>query len=75
MVVCSLILITSYLLNPRHPPKMSYDTVTLFLRYPIPSLIYVLLNNIHFAALLFLDAPSFHLLSNLKIVTTAILFR
>lgn len=73
--VCSTILLSSYLLNPKHPPKMTFDLPTLLLRYPIPSIIYVLLNNIHFSALLFLDAPSFQLLSNLKIVTTAILFR
>lgn len=43
--------------------------------YAIPALLYAVQNVIVFYALLCIDAPTFELFSNLKIVTTAVLFR
>ena len=43
--------------------------------YPIPSLIYLVHNNIQFYTLKYLDPNTYQILGNLKIVTTGILFR
>jgi len=44
------------------------------LLYSVPALLYAIQNNIVFLALLYLAPPTFELFSNLKIVTTAIVF-
>ncbi|MCO5614739.1 hypothetical protein L7F22_069023 [Adiantum nelumboides] len=43
--------------------------------YPIPSLIYLIHNNVQFATLTYVDTSTYQILGNLKIVTTGILFR
>ncbi|GMP43714.1 hypothetical protein CsSME_00012971 [Camellia sinensis var. sinensis] len=43
--------------------------------YPIPSIIYVIHNNVQFATLTFVDPSTYQIMGNLKIVTTGILFR
>ncbi|KAL2608793.1 hypothetical protein R1flu_027366 [Riccia fluitans] len=56
------------------PLKMTKDWKSVRL-YPIPSIIYVVHNNIQFATLTYVDTSTYQILGNLKIVTTAILFR
>jgi hypothetical protein len=43
--------------------------------YCVPAIIYAVQNNLVFVALAFLPPPIFELFANLKIVTTAIVFR
>ena len=43
--------------------------------YPIPSLIYLVHNNVQFMTLKYVDPATYQILGNLKIVTTGILFR
>lgn len=43
--------------------------------YPIPSLIYLVHNNVQFMTLKYVDPSTYQILGNLKIVTTGILFR
>ena len=43
--------------------------------FPIPSIIYLIHNNVQFATLLYVDASTYQIMGNLKIVTTGILFR
>lgn len=43
--------------------------------YPIPSLIYLIHNNVQFATLTYVDTSTYQIMGNLKIVTTGILFR
>ncbi|CAN1189569.1 CMP-sialic acid transporter 1 [Linum perenne] len=43
--------------------------------YPIPSIIYLIHNNVQFATLTYVDTSTYQIMGNLKIVTTGILFR
>ncbi|KAI8546236.1 hypothetical protein RHMOL_Rhmol07G0101600 [Rhododendron molle] len=43
--------------------------------FPIPSLIYLVHNNVQFATLTYVDTSTYQIMGNLKIVTTGILFR
>ncbi|XP_038681719.1 CMP-sialic acid transporter 1-like isoform X2 [Tripterygium wilfordii] len=43
--------------------------------YPIPSIIYLIHNNVQFATLTYVDPSTYQIMGNLKIVTTGILFR
>ncbi|KAG7025306.1 CMP-sialic acid transporter 1 [Cucurbita argyrosperma subsp. argyrosperma] len=56
------------------PPKMTTDWRTVRL-YPIPSIIYLIHNNVQFATLTYVDTSTYQIMGNLKIVTTGILFR
>ncbi|XP_073029720.1 CMP-sialic acid transporter 1-like isoform X1 [Primulina eburnea] len=56
------------------PPKMTTEWRTIRL-YPIPSIIYLIHNNVQFATLTYVDASTYQIMGNLKIVTTGILFR
>ncbi|GFY92335.1 nucleotide-sugar transporter family protein [Actinidia rufa] len=56
------------------PPRMTTDWKSVRL-YPIPSIIYLIHNNVQFATLTFVDTTTYQIMGNLKIVTTAILFR
>ncbi|KAM7274732.1 hypothetical protein ACFE04_016598 [Oxalis oulophora] len=56
------------------PPKMTTDWKTVRL-YPIPSIIYLIHNNVQFATLTYVDTSTYQILGNLKIVTTGLLFR
>lgn len=55
-------------------PKMTTEWKTVAL-YPIPSIIYLIHNNVQFATLTFVDTSTYQIMGNLKIVTTGILFR
>ncbi|CAI9101170.1 OLC1v1038433C3 [Oldenlandia corymbosa var. corymbosa] len=56
------------------PPKMTTEWKTIRL-YPIPSVIYLIHNNVQFATLTYVDTSTYQIMGNLKIVTTGILFR
>ncbi|CAI9768854.1 unnamed protein product [Fraxinus pennsylvanica] len=56
------------------PPKMTTEWKSVRL-YPIPSTIYLIHNNVQFATLTYVDTSTYQIMGNLKIVTTAILFR
>ncbi|GJS61625.1 CMP-sialic acid transporter 1 [Tanacetum coccineum] len=56
------------------PPRMTTDWKTVRL-YPIPSIIYLIHNNVQFATLTYVDTSTYQIMGNLKIVTTGILFR
>ncbi|CAA2951689.1 CMP-sialic acid transporter 1 [Olea europaea subsp. europaea] len=56
------------------PPKMTTEWKSVRL-YPIPSIIYLIHNNVQFATLTYVDTSTYQIMGNLKIVTTALLFR
>ncbi|KAL1830352.1 hypothetical protein ACET3Z_000003 [Daucus carota] len=56
------------------PPLMTKEWKTISL-YPIPSIIYLIHNNVQFATLTYVDTSTYQIMGNLKIVTTAVLFR
>ena len=53
---------------------MTTDLKSIML-FPIPSIIYVMHNNVQFYTMAYVDAATYQILGNLKIVTTGILFR
>ncbi|KAK7397412.1 hypothetical protein VNO78_18583 [Psophocarpus tetragonolobus] len=55
-------------------PKMTTEWKTVGL-FPIPSVIYLIHNNVQFATLTYVDTSTYQIMGNLKIVTTGILFR
>ncbi|KAG9454442.1 hypothetical protein H6P81_007346 [Aristolochia fimbriata] len=55
-------------------PRMTTEWKTVRL-YPIPSIIYLIHNNVQFATLTYVDTSTYQIMGNLKIVTTGILFR
>ncbi|KAG6420202.1 hypothetical protein SASPL_116722 [Salvia splendens] len=55
-------------------PKITTDWRSVRL-YPIPSIIYLIHNNVQFATLTYVDTSTYQIMGNLKIVTTGILFR
>lgn len=55
-------------------PRMTTDLGSVAL-FPIPSLIYVVHNNVQFHIMKYVDAATYQILGNLKIVTTGVLFR
>lgn len=54
--------------------KVTTSWSSIFL-YPIPSIIYLVHNNVHFLTLTYVDTSTHQIMGNLKIVTTGILFR
>lgn len=56
------------------PPKMTTEWKSMRL-FPIPSIIYLVHNNVQFATLTYVDPSTYQIMGNLKIVTTGILFR
>lgn len=59
-------------MSPSTRMTMEWKTVRLF---PIPSIIYLVHNNVQFATLTYVDTSTYQIMGNLKIVTTGILFR
>uniref|UniRef100_A0A1D1YZC0 CMP-sialic acid transporter 1 n=1 Tax=Anthurium amnicola TaxID=1678845 RepID=A0A1D1YZC0_9ARAE len=57
-----------------YPPRMTTEWKNIRL-FPIPSIIYLIHNNVQFATLTYVDTSTYQIMGNLKIVTTAILFR
>lgn len=72
------LLVSSFLLwkecKSSSPPRMTTEWKTVRL-FPIPSIIYLVHNNVQFATLTYVDPSTYQIMGNLKIVTTAILFR
>ncbi|GAA0142825.1 transporter [Lithospermum erythrorhizon] len=72
LVVSSILLCRECQKSP--PPKMTTQWNSIGL-YPIPSIIYLIHNNVQFATLTYVDTSTYQIMGNLKIVTTGILFR
>lgn len=72
LIVSSLLLWRECQKSP--PPKITTEWRSVRL-YPIPSVIYLIHNNVQFATLTYVDTSTYQIMGNLKIVTTAILFR
>ncbi|RCV06125.1 hypothetical protein SETIT_1G138500v2 [Setaria italica] len=56
------------------PPRMTKEWRSVRL-YLVPSVIYLIHNNVQFATLTYVDPSTYQIVGNLKIVTTGILFR
>jgi len=56
------------------PPRMTKEWRSVRL-YLVPSIIYLIHNNVQFATLTYVDPSTYQIMGNLKIVTTGILFR
>ncbi|KAK1376157.1 CMP-sialic acid transporter 1 [Heracleum sosnowskyi] len=72
LLVSSILLRRECLQSP--PPLMTTEWKSVRL-YPIPSIIYLIHNNVQFATLTYVDTSTYQIMGNLKIVTTAVLFR
>ncbi|XP_042469075.1 CMP-sialic acid transporter 1-like isoform X1 [Zingiber officinale] len=72
------LLISSFLLwkefKVSSPPRMTTEWKSVW-SFPIPSIIYLVHNNIQFATLTYVDPSTYQIMGNLKIVTTGLLFR
>ncbi|KAF8380098.1 hypothetical protein HHK36_027568 [Tetracentron sinense] len=72
------LLVSSFLLwrecQASPPPRMTTEWKSVRL-FPIPSIIYLIHNNVQFATLTYVDTSTYQIMGNLKIVTTGILFR
>ncbi|KAK9099115.1 hypothetical protein Syun_026160 [Stephania yunnanensis] len=72
------LLVSSFLLwrefRAPTPPRMTMEWKCVCL-FPIPSIIYLIHNNVQFATLTYVDTSTYQIMGNLKIVTTGILFR
>ncbi|KAI4355195.1 hypothetical protein L6164_003989 [Bauhinia variegata] len=72
LVVSSLLLWKERQKSPMPKMTTEWKNVALF---PIPSIIYLIHNNVQFATLTYVDTSTYQIMGNLKIVTTGILFR
>ncbi|KAF3448668.1 hypothetical protein FNV43_RR09381 [Rhamnella rubrinervis] len=72
LAVSSLLLWRECKLSPTVRMTTDWKSVRL---YPIPSIIYLIHNNVQFATLVYVDTSTYQIMGNLKIVTTGILFR
>jgi UDP-sugar transporter A1/2/3 len=71
-MVSSILLWRECRVSPSTRMTTEWKTVRL---YPIPSIIYLIHNNVQFATLTYVDTSTYQIMGNLKIVTTGILFR
>ncbi|KAJ4957010.1 hypothetical protein NE237_013793 [Protea cynaroides] len=72
LLVSSFLLWRECKLSPL--PRMTTEWKSMRL-FPIPSIIYLIHNNVQFATLTYVDTSTYQIMGNLKIVTTGILFR
>ncbi|KAK9668367.1 hypothetical protein RND81_13G055500 [Saponaria officinalis] len=72
LLVSSLLLWREVRMSPTVRMTTDWKTVRLF---PIPSVIYLIHNNVQFATLTYVDTSTYQIMGNLKIVSTGILFR
>ncbi|CAL9030323.1 unnamed protein product [Prunus brigantina] len=72
LAVSSLLLWRERRISPSVRMTTDWKSVRL---YPIPSIIYLIHNNVQFATLVYVDTSTYQIMGNLKIVTTGILFR
>mmetsp|Transcript_38662 Transcript_38662/g.84087 ORF Transcript_38662/g.84087 Transcript_38662/m.84087 type:complete len:323 (-) Transcript_38662:659-1627(-) len=73
LMVSSVLLYKQFHKDP-HGTNVTLEWKTARL-YPIPSLIYLVHNNVQFFTLKYVDPSTYQILGNLKIVTTGVLFR
>lgn len=73
LVMSSVLLYRQYTKDPKGT-LMTTDWRSIML-FPIPSVIYVFHNNVQFFTMSYVDAATYQILGNLKIVSTGILFR
>jgi len=73
-LIMSLALLRSAYQKDPKGTLMTTDWRTIMM-YPIPSIIYLFHNNVQFYTMAYVDAATYQILGNLKIVTTGILFR
>ena len=69
----SILLHRQFLIDPKGT-QITRDWKSALL-YPIPSIIYLIHNNVQFLTLQYVDPSTYQILGNLKIVTTGLLFR
>ncbi|KAL9272041.1 CMP-sialic acid transporter 1-like protein [Drosera capensis] len=72
LVVSSLLLWRERRASSSARITADWKTMRLF---PIPSIIYLVHNNVQFATLTYVDTSTYQIMGNLKIITTGILFR
>ncbi|KAL8141598.1 hypothetical protein V2J09_014630 [Rumex salicifolius] len=72
LIVSSILLWREFKTSSSARMTTDWKTVRLF---PIPSVIYLIHNNIQFATLTYVDTSTYQIMGNLKIITTGILFR
>lgn len=72
LVVSSVLLWREWQMTSSPRMTTEWRSVRLF---PIPSIIYLVHNNVQFATLTYVDTSTYQIMGNLKIVTTGILFR
>jgi len=70
----SLFLLSSQIQADPSKVQMTRDWRTIML-FPVPSLIYLVHNNVQFSTLQYVDPSTYQIMGNLKIVTTGLLFR
>eukprot|EP00899_Mesostigma_viride_P005095 jgi/Mesvir1/14587/Mv05261-RA.1 len=70
----SALLLYKHVRYDRLPVVITKDWRSVML-YPIPSIIYLFHNNVQFYTMAYVDASTYQILGNLKIVTTGFLFR
>eukprot|EP00899_Mesostigma_viride_P019759 jgi/Mesvir1/27785/Mv07467-RA.1 len=73
-LIVSAVLLKRDSMKDPHSIKMTGDWRTWCL-FPVPSLIYLVHNNLQFLILHYLDPSTYQIMGNLKIVTTGIFFR
>jgi len=72
LVLSSLLVWRECQISPSTRMTTEWKSVRL---YVVPSIIYLIHNNVQFATLTYVDASTYQIMGNLKIVTTGILFR
>jgi solute carrier family 35 (UDP-sugar transporter), member A1/2/3 len=73
-LILSMILLRRQIKRDTQQTQMTTDLRSV-LMFPIPSVIYVMHNNVQFYTMAYVDAATYQILGNLKIVTTGVLFR
>eukprot|EP00240_Pyramimonas_obovata_P005910 CAMPEP_0118934844 /NCGR_PEP_ID=MMETSP1169-20130426/14276_1 /TAXON_ID=36882 /ORGANISM="Pyramimonas obovata, Strain CCMP722" /LENGTH=337 /DNA_ID=CAMNT_0006877787 /DNA_START=81 /DNA_END=1094 /DNA_ORIENTATION=+ len=72
LILSSFLLYQQYTKDPK-ATQMTLDWRSIML-FPIPSIIYLFHNNVQFYTMAYVDAATYQILGNLKIVTTGFLF-
>jgi len=72
LVLSSLLVWRECQISPSTRMTTEWKSVRL---YVVPSIIYLIHNNVQFATLTYVDTSTYQIMGNLKIVTTGILFR
>jgi UDP-sugar transporter A1/2/3 len=71
-IIAGSLLLRTHSENPSQT-KVTVDKTAF--RYAIPALLYAIHNNLVFLGLVYLDAPTYQLLNNIKIIITGLLYR